>query len=513
MVNYSLSVLLFFAVPSLCAQSSTGTEHWVTFMENLDLQFNQPPSFHIVVSSEYPAVGQLEFPSTGFTIPFTVSGGTEVVIDLPTNSYYADGDEATFDHGMRITSDVPVSVYAYHDRLYFSEASLILPRSMLGSHYTVLAREDDLTISPSEFVVLATADDTEVELTPAVLTAGFRPPGVPFTVLLNAGQSIQIQAFEDLSGSFVRSLDPEKPIAVFSGARQAKVNCSNGGADDHLYNQLFPTEHWGRDFLLIPYSGRNGDEVRVIAAMDGTQVTIGPTQYALDAGEVIQLNATTPMRIFGSSPIAVGQFNDSQTCNNATGDPAFLFVPPIDHTDRRVIWNSRDSDGTPEHFVNVHVSAVSGIGSIHLDGMDISSLFQPVPNVNGYWYLQHAIAEGAHELISDKPFQAVAYSFGEFNSCTYALGFERDVTTGWQEGDGTMHRQDQFAVRSEGWTPDWSIEGAEDLRVMDLSGRTLIRTRYTMPGTIDLSGLVVGVYVYEREKNGERSGVGRLVVR
>ena len=111
MVNYSLSVLLFFAVPSLCAQSSTGTEHWVTFMENLDLQFNQPPSFHIVVSSEYPAVGQLEFPSTGFTIPFTVSGGTEVVIDLPTNSYYADGDEATFDHGMRI-------IVAFHHKAH-----------------------------------------------------------------------------------------------------------------------------------------------------------------------------------------------------------------------------------------------------------------------------------------------------------------------------------------------------------------------------------------------------------
>jgi hypothetical protein len=512
MINYCASVILSCSVLFVSAQTSTGTEHWVTFMENLDLQFNEPPSFHLVVSGEFPAVGQVEFPSTGFNIPFTITGGTELVIDLPTNSYYAEGDEATFDHGMRVTSNAPISVYAYHDRQYFSEASLILPRSMLGSHYTVLAREDDLSFSPSEFVVLATEDDTEVEITPHVLTVGFRPPGVPFTVMLNEGQSIQIQAFEDLSGSLVRSLDPEKPVAVFAGARQAKVNCVSGGADDHLYNQLFPADRWGQDFIVVPYLGRNGDQVRVVAALDGTQVSVGSSSYSLDAGEVTTFNATTPIRIFASGPIAVGQFNDSQTCNNATGDPAFLFVPPIDHTDRRVIWNSRDSDGTPEHFVNIHISAIAGLEAILLDGNDISPFFQPVPNVNGYWYVQRAISEGTHELVSNKPFQAVAYSFGEYNSCTFALGFERDVSTGWNEGGQPIHRLDQFAIQNQGWTPNWDSKGQEELRIMDLSGRTFIQIHYTAYSAIDLGRLGTGVYLYERNANGEPLGTGRLLV-
>lgn len=496
----------------LSGQNSTGTEHWVTFMENLDLQFNAPPSFHLVVSSESPASGQVVFPATGFSIPFTVPGGTDLVIDLPTNNYYAAGDEALFNFGMQVTSDVPISIYAYHDRLYFSEASLVLPITMLGTEYRILAREDDLDNSPSEFVVLATEAATEVEITPKVLTVGFRPPGIPFTVALNAGQSVQVQAFQDLSGSTVRSLDPTKPIAVFAGARQAKVNCSSGGADDHLYNQVYPTERWGRDFIVVPYLGRNGDEVRVTAAMDDTEVTVGATVYTLDAGDVATFNATFPIRIMANGPIAVGQFNDSQTCNGASGDPAYLFVPPINYTDRRCLWNSRNSDGTPEHFVNIHASAVAGLGAIFLDGVDISSFFQPVPNVSGYWYVQRSIGEGSHELISDKPFQAVAYSFGDFNSCTYALGFENDLSTGIEERPA-FDRGTQVIATGEAWRPNWALHGAEQLRILDLSGRVVLQVSRNANASVPTGSLGSGVYLYEWLIPGDRISTGRLVVR
>ena len=172
---------------ALAQPATTGTAHWVTFMENLDLQFNTPPYFELVISSETFTMGEVLFPSTGYSIPFSVEAMQDTVITLPTNVYYGLGDEAVFEHGMMVTSDDPVSVYAYHHRLYFSEAAMILPEERLGTDYVVLAHEDDLYGHPSEFVVLATRDSTTVSITPSVLTAGFRPPGVPF------GASMPIQ--------------------------------------------------------------------------------------------------------------------------------------------------------------------------------------------------------------------------------------------------------------------------------------------------------------------------------
>ena len=97
---------------ALAQPATTGTAHWVTFMENLDLQFNTPPYFELVISSETFTMGEVLFPSTGYSIPFSVEAMQDTVITLPTNVYYGLGDEAVFEHGMMVTSDDPVSVYA-----------------------------------------------------------------------------------------------------------------------------------------------------------------------------------------------------------------------------------------------------------------------------------------------------------------------------------------------------------------------------------------------------------------
>lgn len=123
-----------------------------------------------------------------------------------------------------------------------------------------------------------------------------RPPGVPFTVELDAGQSLQIQAYQDLSGTRVRSTTPEKPIAVFAGARQAQVNCIDGGADDHLYNQVYPLQLWARDHFVVPYLGRGGDHVHVVAA-GGANVNAGGLLFTLAPGGTAALDVVVPTRL------------------------------------------------------------------------------------------------------------------------------------------------------------------------------------------------------------------------
>lgn len=495
------------------AQTNEGTEHWVAFMENLDAMFNGPPSFHLVISSETGTTGTVTIPATGFAIPFTVAAGSDEVVTLPPNTYYAEGDEAVFNFGLRVSTDAPVSVYAFHDRAYFSEATLVLPTTALGADHVVLARADDGGGSPSELVVLATEDATEVEITPSVLTVGFRPPGVPFTVTLDAGQSFQLQAMSDLSGTRMRSLDPAKPLAVFAGARQAYVNCQAGGADDHLYNQVYPLQHWGRDYFVVPFKNRGGDEVRIVAGELPAEVTVDGTVYPLDAGEVVALTVATPTRILSTAPVAVGQFNDSQACNNGQpGDPCYVFLPATPLRHERSLWNARDAAGTPQHFVNVVVQAGGGVGGMLLDGVDVSGQFLAVPNQSGWWYAQIGTTGGSHELVSDKPYQAVAYGMGDYNSYGHALGFDLDISTSLGGPEDATVPTATLLPPGGLWTPGWVQTGTEQVRLLDPRGR-LVRVLPLEPGgTLDLGGSEQGLYLAERWAAGRRVAVYRVVV-
>ncbi|MEZ4755867.1 MAG: IgGFc-binding protein [Flavobacteriales bacterium] len=501
------------------AQTTFGTEHWVTYMENLALAFNGPPSFNLVISSEVGANGTLTIPANGFSIPFSVEAGSDEVLTLPPNIYYGAGDEALFNFGMRVNSDQPVRVYAFHDRAFFSGASLILPTTALGTEYLVLARPDDGLNSPSQLVVMATQDSTLVEVTPSVLTVSFRPPNVPFTVTLNAGQSFQLQSFSDLSGTRVRAIDTSKPLALFAGARQAQVNCNLGGADDHIYEQIYPLSLWGREYHVVPFKDRGGDEVRIMAGDLATSVTVGTTTYELAPREVVAVNVTAPRRIQSSAPIAVGQFNDSQECNNnANGDPNYIFLPAAPLRDDRFLWNARNSGGpnltgsVNLHFVNVVVQQNGSVTGMLLDGTNISSQFIAFPNLPNWWYAQVSVAEGSHELVSDKPFQATAYGMGFFNSYGYALGFDNELATGLNDDLSRPARNATLLAANSLWTPHWDLDGGSTVILRDLRGAVVRELQVRPSGAVDLAGLSPGVYLAEGWIGGERVAVQRLVI-
>ena len=59
--------------------------------------------------------------------------------------------------------------------------------------------------------------------------------GVPFLISLDAGEVFQLQAYNDLTGSRVRSLDPAEPIAVFAGSKYGNEHCL--GATDHFFTE------------------------------------------------------------------------------------------------------------------------------------------------------------------------------------------------------------------------------------------------------------------------------------
>jgi hypothetical protein len=464
---------------ALAAQpTTTGMEHWVTFMENLDLQFNTPPYFQLVVSSETDTQGGIIVPATGFTIPFSVAAMHDTVITLPTNIYYPEGDETIFDFGIQVISDDPVNVYAYHNRLYFSEASMILPTERLGTEYTVLAHEDDLYGHPSEFVVLATLDSTEVIITPSVLTVDFRPPGVPFTVLLNAGQVFQLQAHGDLSGSWIMVADADKPVAVFAGAQQAAINCDMG-ADDHLYQQLEALSEWGAVHDVVPFKLRGGDQVRILGGTDGTSVDItGQASLTVDSAHVVDVMINVPSRITSSAPICVGQFNESQSCNPASGDPCFLLCQPADRVDQRAIWSALTGSGTPEHFVNVVAIGEAVPPIVILDGVNVSGQLDPMPGAPQVYTAQFTITEGEHELYCPTGCLGSAYGFGEYNSYAFHLGYgtSAETTSIGDPSPTTITTRTMIIAGKELLASMLGLDAWTSLHVLDATGREVVNS-------------------------------------
>ena len=384
---------------------TAGTELWLAYMENLTLAWNGPPSFAVVVEAPDGADGALEVPTTGFSQPFSLAPGEVAELHLPDAIWYADGSDVAGTSGVRVVADRPVEAVGVHYRTYFSEASRLLPREELGTTYRVIAVEDDAAVDPSAFVVVATEDGTEVAITPSTLTYGLRPEGVRYTVVLDAGETWQVQAAGDLSGTLITSVTGQ-PIAVFGGAREARVGC-DAPADSHVWDQLLPLTRWGTRFHALPTARKAADTLVIVAHDDGTTVQLdcGPPR-TLDAGEVWRVEVDGVASVTADRPVGVGQVVHSGDCDGrGVGDPSLtaLAPAPLTRTAARVYGPvGVDTLSAATH----HVSLIGG--TVEVDGLPVDASAGAAVE----------LSPGAHTLTGDAPFQGRAYGIAEYEAYT-----------------------------------------------------------------------------------------------
>lgn len=427
------------------ARTTKGTEFWIGFMENLTLSFNGPPQFTLNITSDVATSGVLTVPYTGYSQTFTVAPSQVTQVTLPQGIYYPQGDETVANNGIKITANDPIEVTAFHYRVYFTESSIALPITELGTDYLVIAQKDTNSFSPSEFIVVATEDSTTIEIIPSVVTVSTRPAGVPFTKLLMKGQVYQVQAYGDLTGTSVRSVSPVKKIAVFGGARQAYVGCSLN-ADSHVYDQLYPFSNWGTSYSLIPFYTHSGDYFKIVASQNGTIVSLASgANYNLNKGQFVDVFLNATDIVIANNPIAVAQISTSQDCNPslfAKGDPNMIVLVPNNLLKKKTtfytptyITLSTLAVTFPQHFINILVPN-SGVPLITLDGISISSSFAPLPNSSSFSYatiILDTLGLLTHTLQCDSGFNAFTYGFWDYNSYSHHFGFHQDTSTGLNE--------------------------------------------------------------------------------
>ncbi|HAW08214.1 MAG TPA: hypothetical protein DCW42_03450 [Bacteroidetes bacterium] len=365
-------------------------------------------------------------------------------------------NETIAKQSFHITSTKDVTVYAHSQAITTSESLTALPTDALGKDYLILAYNSDgspeaYSISgqstPSQFLVIATEDNTNVTIVPTVPTRANKLKTQ--NIILNKGDVYLVQADitqsqlrNDLTGTKVTS---DKPIVVIAGHQRTRLPINGrGGSRDMLMEELPPLNAWGRNSIVVPFAQSlilentiDNDIFRVLAYSDNTQLFIdGDLVATLNEGELYEEYLDAPHFIDASAPILVAQYKKSAQTSGYTSsesDPLMLIMPPIEQYGNfyrfaNIQANEYDygiiqrmQKVYDEHYINI-ISPNNTLDNVKLDGnlVQVNS-FKAVPNTN-FSYAQLSVNEGTHEIACPGGCGLIVYGYGIANSYGYYGG-------------------------------------------------------------------------------------------
>ena len=311
--------LMFIPTASLKAQSTQGTDFWVTLMsgdrgkdgtgkgfDTLSLTFAAKESTWVWIENEYENFKDSVQVGNDTIYRYKLNGkkADNTTYDYSHTCLVNDDDnEVVSNRALHITSEKgkPISLIAANYKVKSFDVAAILPTPSLMSEYRIQtyppsAHEDNS--QGSHFAIVAAEDNVIVDITPTVYTKSKRhKPGETFTTdTLMKGQVYYVWTGEgtgdsyDFSGTAVKARNNKK-IAVFNGNRHTNIP-SKIRDRDHVYSQAMPINYWGKRFAITSslttidnqksgsdYKKLDGywervDKIRVQALVDGTVVKI-----------------------------------------------------------------------------------------------------------------------------------------------------------------------------------------------------------------------------------------------
>lgn len=277
---------------ALSAQSTEGTDFWVTLMRGDEQKFDK---LLLKFSAQKATKVYIENTYTGYQD--TVEVGDDAIEELLLNDnsascYVTDAEEEKpANKALHVTSDKPISLIAanYKDKSF--DVASILPTSALLNEYRIQCYSPSAhadNSQGSQFAIVAADDNVVVDITPSANTKAGKTAGQTFTTdTLKRGQVYYVWTGNgsglnyDFTGTVVKSRDSKK-IAVFNGNSHTNIP-SKVRDRDHIFSQAMPINYWGKRFAitssLTTIDGKSGyweriDKIRVQALIDGTVVKI-----------------------------------------------------------------------------------------------------------------------------------------------------------------------------------------------------------------------------------------------
>ncbi|MFO0609673.1 MAG: IgGFc-binding protein [Polyangiales bacterium] len=353
----------------------------------------------------------------------------------------------------RIRANGPIAAYQFNPLTYQSpqgyasftnDASLLLPQGVLTTRYTVstmpnwAARTTTGTVYLGGFasVVATTGESTTVTVRPTAQIAvgtGVTPvaPGATATFTLQQGDVLQLvgTGAGDLTGTTITS---NLPVAVFVGHDCTNVPVARP-ACDHLEEQLFPNETWGRDYVVsaLRDRGTNPSVVRIVSQADGNRITYDPPSArpaeTLNAGQMVEFATNVPFRATGTRAFLVAQYMIGQgnfdPTNPGAGDPAMVLEVPVQQY--RTSYDFLVPSTYPQNFVNVVAPTGAALT------LDNTPLRGSSMDVSGYTVYTLPIPSGAHRVTSagGQQFGIKVYGIAPYTSYMYPGGLDLQIIT------------------------------------------------------------------------------------
>ena len=450
-----ISFLALFIPSVAVAQtpSTQGTQFWLSFMRNGYRNSNSSNNKLILIASAKRAcIVTVSNPNQNWQQSFSVADHDVSTFVVPDSRGYNDQRSGISNKGLYVTSTDTISLYIANEAENSYDAANVLPIEALGCQYMIQSNKSigeqngHYGENRASFLVVATEDDTRVQITPTCRTYDSHAAGDPYEVVLNRGECYHVinqnagassNHDGDFSGAWVTSVE-DKPIAVFNGNCITSVPGGLSEGYDHVFEQAMAVDHWGKRFVVTSiypaYTSLLEDLVKVTALLDNTTVTRdGTVLCRLNAGQsytfMMNLSAVPSAFLEADNPIAVYVYNHShQSSGIVYGDPSMVWISPVEQTIYEVTFSTFQAAKVEKHFVNV-VCYTEHVAELTLDGTSVANSFSPVVSAPEFSFARIQVSQGAHILHCPGGFVAHVYGMGENEGYAYTVGSSAKILT------------------------------------------------------------------------------------
>ncbi len=430
--------------------STEGKEFYAGFLQILP---SNPHNLRLVISSRLGASGTISMPANPSfgTINFVVAANGTFQSPNISPTFTGLLNENAENKGFYIKSNTnDISVTAINLSPNRTEASIVLPISALGNNtdYIINTTQqgNGRTGSLSEFIIVATKDNTTIEITPSAPTTGNKLANLPFIITLQRGQIVQYQTLTDFTGTKIRNANGNcSSFAVFAGTNAVGLNCFNSNSISssiqHNYEQQFPTHTWGLNYIVTPYAGLNGAWYRIVARDNATTVKrtettatgVLTTTNILNSTQNMVFSANSAICLSADKPISVVQITQNSNCNGLSGaDASLLVLNAINQNITNATFNTIELGNLGVHYINV-IMKTADKAQLRMNGRttdaggnSLQNYFVTTPCAD-YSFAQIPVGIERNGIITTNlsaanGFSAFAYGYSNVDVYAYTVG-------------------------------------------------------------------------------------------
>lgn len=463
----TLLLVLVYGVMSIHAQNGNlltngisgyaGRYFLIGFMQNELIVLPGGIRLTVHISTIRPTTVRIAGPITGPSQYLQLAGDTVVELTFPYDKLEMYESEKIQSKSIEIESDQPISVSGISSQSLSTDGYSAIPVSKWGREYVIHSWPNDIYMHDddpqgkiprsSEFLIIASEDNTVIEFAPRSRTFGQIQPGESTIIILNKGQCYLVKSDTlpsgkgDLSGTIVRG---DKPIGVFSGHLRTAIplGLTEFDSKNHLIEMLYPTEQWGSSFITVPFTNDGtGDFFRIHCIAPNTKVTvkgwnIDQTFTLSNPGDFRTLSfIRDPLHVESDKPISIAQYMTSSYSSNErlqNFDPCMMLIPSTEKSIKSANFHVIANPATnPKQFTQHFISLVcteDAVDHVMLDNRLIRNAISNFPNqrVNGtqMFYVTIPVTPGFHRLTSmEGAFIAGLYGIGSDDAYAYPLAF------------------------------------------------------------------------------------------